>query len=90
MKRKATKATKLARRPARPRQRPDNDDLPPLVPIAWCHTNRSAGRFGLLPYSRRQLEERIKRLNVEVRRLGPRTNCLTRETVLALQSGELA
>ena len=87
MKRKATKARPY--RPAGPRQRPDNDNLPPLVRVADCYTNRSKGRFVCPRDSRRQLEDLIKRLNLPVKRLGPRTTCLTKETVLALQNAEL-
>jgi hypothetical protein len=77
-----------AKSPAGPRKRPDNNDLPPLVRVADCYTNRSKGRFGLLPFSRRQLEDMIRAGKVRVRRLGPRTTCLTKETVLALQNGD--
>jgi hypothetical protein len=75
--------------PAAPRQRPPADNLPPLVRVADVHTNRSRGKFGLLPYSRRQLDALIKKGKVPVVKLGPRTTCLTRATVLDLIAGRL-
>lgn len=85
----STSKKKRPYRPARPRQLPDVANLPPLVRIADCWTNRSQGKYGLTPYSRGQLEDRIRRLNIRVRRLSPRNNCLTKEDVIALQRGEL-
>jgi hypothetical protein len=58
------------------------------VRVADCWTNRSKGKFGLTPFSRRQLEGLIKADKLSVIRLGPRTTCLTREAVLAINRGE--
>ena len=77
-------------RPARPRQLPDINNLPPLVRLADCWTNRSAGKYGLTPYSRKQLESLVKAGKARVVRLGPRSNCLDKETVLALNAGAFA
>ena len=60
------------------------DTMPTLVRIADCWTNRRKGRFGWTPYSQKQLRKRIAELGLEVRSLGPRTQCLARDDVRRL------
>jgi hypothetical protein len=90
MKHTTSKAAKPARRPPRPRRLPDLADLPPLIRVSDLWSNRSAGKFGLTPLSRKQIEDRIKAHNLRVVRLGPRSACLDKATVLALTSGAFA
>jgi len=75
---------RVPRKPAQPLRRVLPDIIPPLVRVADCWTNRSTGRYGYTPYSRKGLTSAIRLLGIEVRRLGPRTNCITRADVLRL------
>jgi hypothetical protein len=69
---------------------PDINNLPPRIRLSDCWTNRSAGKFGITPYSRKQLEKLEKAGKIRVYRLGPRSKCTDKESVLALLAREFA
>ncbi len=83
------KAEQRPYRPARPRQLPDIGHLPPLVRVADCWTNRAAGKFGLTPLSRKQIDSLVKAGKLPVVKLSARNHCITKEHLLALTAGEL-
>lgn len=79
-----SKPTKGRRKPAT-LPPPDFDNIPPLIPIRDCYTDRRRGKIGYTPLSESALRERIRAGKIEVVKLGPRLTCLTRKTVQHIQ-----
>jgi hypothetical protein len=63
----------------------DPDNIPPLALLRDCYSSRSVGKIGYLPYSENALRQRVRDGRIKVVSLGPRLQCLDRNTIQHIQ-----